>query len=64
MKHVFETVKNANNLGKMIALRLNHFNPDDFQCMDAPETLPAGSMESWTSSMYPVAQGAINREQE
>lgn len=60
----FETVKQCNLNGAMSALRLNHFDINDFQALDAPQLIPSGSMESWTSAAYPVAQGAFLRSGE
>ena len=59
----FEMVKVCNRLGLLIDLRLNDFNPGDFPSMDAPETIPSGSMLSWDSAAHPIVQGSFEREQ-
>jgi hypothetical protein len=36
---------------------------DCLDCMDAPNALPSGSMQSWTSIVFPVVQGVAYREE-
>ena len=59
----FMLVQVQNRQGLLNVLRCSQFSPLDFESLDAPDAIPSGGMKSWTSCVYPVVQGVVQREE-